>query len=46
MANLVDSLGDLLKVIAASGANMEDKITCINGSLVIHTNPLTFINTQ
>lgn len=46
MANRVDSLGDLLKVIADSGANMEDKITCIDGSLVIHTKPLTFIRTQ
>ena len=46
MANRDNSLGDLLKAIADSGANMEDRITCIDGSLVIHTNPLTFIRTQ
>ena len=46
MANLVDSLGDLFRVIADSGANMEDRITSIDGSLVIHTNPITFIRTQ
>ena len=46
MAERVDSLGDLLKAIADSGANMGDKIVFNNDSLVIFTNPITFIRTQ
>ena len=46
MTNRDNSLGDLLKAIADSVANMEDKIVFNNDSLVIFTNPITFIRTQ